>query len=802
MPSSVQVKSSPRDSLKLIHRGTLPDSSPSKSDTPTCLTVALVPHTHLTEGNCSGIVALISGHTGGGIIIWTIRPSVVSSPSLVSIERVLRSCPAHKGPVTAVLLGSDIFHTAVEPGFWVTIFTASIDGTIKQWHFDLMKTGIPDTAVVRTIYCSSCSITCIARFPSLRNKYLVSGSSDGSVALWTAEREVAESKVSSVLLYPPYEHAGCVMKGSREGTSWVTGVAVLDGEIPAIISGDSSGWIKTFQLNSDMKGAEIWKKTRVCEASIRKLLLVSSTDCSSVGAEDLILVLCGSYRVTGLDLTTLERLFTFDIPYHHDISSARTPPPSTPHNAVSCVMAWSGPKSRLVLGASLDGLSVYDTSKSCGIDCGFEDGSSLGPLAEAVFSPCGCSLFTIHALKREISVYSVVATQRYARLGEGSISKPDFSDNPASVIYLSTIDLTLSLKETSCLVVGNSHGDVRLWDMEEPFDGGRNAKGSSAIGQLVFILDAAVHLNCRGGQHLVEVTAMMYVPCCQCVACGMEDGTVFLMPVKPLVNSQCQYLKRGVKAHRNTVTSFCVIREEVLVCGSYDGTVSFWRISPPTPAAAMIVKYEGSIDMPVVYGQVELVDDFKKEHLEEVLSLAATSDADDDDQLLFVGGSSGSIMQYRYSGCVEDAAAVPKRIEYCIDESIVTLQSCVDDAGVLYAVTSSMKVGEWSKSHTVNMLVGIDNTIDRPIATVATVLVGAREGSDVLVATGDDAGMVNFLRLRQMKDASSPTQTGPVAIRKTFTVESAISSLAFSSDQTVIYVGTAEGEVILLPFST
>ncbi|KAF4736377.1 hypothetical protein FOZ63_001097, partial [Perkinsus olseni] len=471
METSVNDRFGAWKEMKLDRRGSLSIASDRNSPAsviPTCLALALVPNTHQSDARSSEIIAVISGLSDGGILVWSLRPSSLNATNLSTPDKVCRSPAMHAGPITSIVVGDSIPAPVMDPGFWLTLFTASVDRTIKQWHANLSQSDISVDSVVRTIYGNSSAVTCMALFPRSRNRHLVSGCSDGSLTLWTATRvpdAPAGHRLDAGLRYPAYERTSTLLWPSKGATSWVTSLAVHDGDTGTVFCGVSSGWVKVFELGSGEGPASPCRETRVSDSPIRRLVLSASSEGSSLNSGDTLFALSCSYTVVGLDPETLGKILALEVP-HNLVSCSRSSSNLLPveRRDSGCVMDCSGGEARLFLGASQDGFCLYDTVKGCQVQCDTE-APPLGPMVDAAFLPASDGipyLFTLNATKPEVSVYSIASSERYAQFGATSSGDDSFR----SVCYLTQIDgLRTGVDSLSCssyLLAGHVNGDIQL----------------------------------------------------------------------------------------------------------------------------------------------------------------------------------------------------------------------------------------------------------------------------------------------------------------------------------------------------
>lgn len=359
-----------------------------KAAAPTALAVAVVfSNTHQNDqAKSDTIVAVVSGLTDGGLLIWTLKPSALRNATTMLSGEVRRSPAVHAGPVTSIVVGRSIPIPVMEPGFWLTLFTASVDRTIKQWHVILNQREITANSVVRTIYGNSSAITSMALFPKSGNRHIVSGCSDGSLTLWTAQPTItgpASHTPDAPLRYPAYDRATTLVGASRKATSWVASMAVHEGDVvKSIFCGMSNGHVQVVEVDSRGDRVSSSRDAEALSSPIRKLLLLS--DCG--GGLDMIdnntlFAIGDSYSIVGLNPSSLERMITLDIPHQVLSSSSRLKRPAVEARDSGCVMAsFKGQASSLLLGASEDGFCVYDVVNGCTVQC---DTAGL-PLGEGV----------------------------------------------------------------------------------------------------------------------------------------------------------------------------------------------------------------------------------------------------------------------------------------------------------------------------------------------------------------------------------------------------------------------------------
>ncbi|KAF4703130.1 hypothetical protein FOZ62_005984 [Perkinsus olseni] len=714
--------------MKLVRRGTLSISSDRNSPAsviPTCLALALVPNTHRSDARSSEIIAVISGLSDGGILVWSLRPSSLAAPNLSTPDKVFRSPAVHAGPITSIVVGDSIPAPVMDPGFWLTLFTTSVDRTIKQWHANLSQSDISVDSVVRTIYGNSSAVTCMALFPRSRNRHLVSGCSDGSLTLWTATRvpdAPAGHALDAGLRYPAYERTSTLLWPSKGATSWVMSLAVQDGDTGTVFCGLSSGWVKVFELGSGEGPASTCREKRVSDSPIRRLVLSASSEGSSMNNCDTLFALSSSYSVVGLDLETLGKIFALEVP-HNVVSCSRSSSNLLPveRRDSGCVMAWSGGEARLLLGASQDGLCLFDTVKGCQVQCDTE-GPLLGPMVDAAFLPASDGipcLFTLNAAKPEVSVYSITSSERYAQFGETSSADDSFR----SVCYLTQI------------------ADVRT---------GVDVGCVEGVDPQTFTCDP----TCGGSQPRgpMEVTAMCYLGWCRAVACGMEDGRAFLVPVGPGTRrgGQVSLTRGGAKPHTNSITTICAPRRGTIFCGSYDGSVSCWGIVMGTGGAPTSAKFEGSLRAATTTSSCASDDrdgglvEFNRQP-EEVLCLAAfegTPDSTDD--VVFSGGSAGSVLECTFPA---EGDATLREIAQCQGESVSLLECRSLPSRQLFALTSARTLlvvaleshesgGEPMQGHRI-CSIGVGSFLGNSLPTAAALVLDPEGG---VILYGDETG--------------------------------------------------------------
>ncbi|KAF4725620.1 acyl-CoA dehydrogenase member 11, partial [Perkinsus olseni] len=374
------------------------------------------------------------------------------------------------------------------------------------------------------------------------------------------------------------------------------------------------------------------------------------------------------------------------------------------------------------------------------------------PMVDAAFLPARDGipyLFTLNAAKPEVSVYSIASSERYAQFGETSSA----DDSSRSVCYLTQIDdLRTGVDSPSCssyLLAGHVNGDIQLWDLEGLLDQDPQT----------FTCDP----TCGGSQLRgpMEVTVMCYLGWCRAVACGMEDGRAFLVPVGPGTRrgGQVSLTRGGAKPHTNSITAICAPRRGSIFCGSYDGSVSCWGIVMGTEGAPTSAKFEGSLRAATTTSSCASDDSDGglvaiNRQPEEVLCLAAfegTPDSTDD--VVFSGGSTGSVLECTFPA---EGDATVRQIEQCQGESVLLLECRSLPSRRLFALTSartllvvaleSTESGEEPiQGHRI-CSIGVGSFLGNSVPTAAALVLDPEGG---VVLYGDETGTVSACRIRE-----------------------------------------------------
>ncbi|KAF4759505.1 hypothetical protein FOZ63_002258, partial [Perkinsus olseni] len=267
-----------------------------------------------------------------------------------------------------------------------------------------------------------------------------------------------------------------------------------------------------------------------------------------------------------------------------------------------------------------------------------------------------------------------------------------------------------------------------------------------------------------GGSQLrgpMEVTVMCYLGWCRAVACGMEDGRAFLVPVGPGTRrgGQVSLTRGGAKPHTNSITAICAPRRGSIFCGSYDGSVSCWGIVMGTEGAPTSAKFEGSLRAATTTSSCASDDSDGglvaiNRQPEEVLCLAAfegTPDSTDD--VVFSGGSTGSVLECTFPA---EGDATVRQIEQCQGESVLLLECRSLPSRRLFALTSartllvvaleSTESGEEPiQGHRI-CSIGVGSFLGNSVPTAAALVLDPEGG---VVLYGDETGTVSACRIRE-----------------------------------------------------
>uniref|UniRef100_A0A6U6H4D5 Uncharacterized protein n=1 Tax=Zooxanthella nutricula TaxID=1333877 RepID=A0A6U6H4D5_9DINO len=521
---------------------------------------------------------LFLGLTDGKILCWETERTATAPRGKDSPFRILDE---HRGDIRCMIFVKDLCKGVM--------FTGAADRCIKMWDLSDPRQSIP---CVHSLHGHGGTVLGL----EYGSEMLVSSSTDGFLCIW---RDQSPTKL---LRFPPYSirqkispDAKGAAGGSRQPKeTWFLSLSIREGEAPSVYAGDSEGYVHIYRPDpSSGDGPEnqllmlVWKK-QIHELGVSRILTVPMES---------FLVTC-AYDQKFKTLDSLGGQVIFE--------------ESDQSGVCFNSLAWDPVAQDVIVADEKGNIGFYNVyTESCVVWRNLTEEAIL----QVYFQPNIRRLLLLSP--RALRVFDVVRGVKYSELNEHTgrvVGIASRSTSQGGLVYTAAMDNT-----------------IRLWDT-----------------------DSLECIKClKEKRH--EITAMAHLPRANVIITGHENSDLKMWSLDCQMDA-CLRTVTGKSAHSNTIsallfasvapavdaadladdaadaTSAGVVDWEMLVAGSYDRQVSFWKATLTNDGTAM-AKFDRAF---VVH---DAPDD-------EVLAVAYSAAASS----LFTGGNSGVIRRWAFWG--------------------------------------------------------------------------------------------------------------------------------------------------------
>jgi len=516
---------------------------------------------------------LFIGLTDGKILCWETDRNLVEKGKK---DSTLRTLSEHKGG-----LRSMIFVESLCSG---VMFTGAADRCIKMWDLADPRGAIP---CVHSLYGHGGTILTI----EYGSEMLLSASTDGCMCIWRDQAPV------KLLRFPAYSMKQKITPDQRsvqQGThrapkeTWFLSISIREGEAPTIFLGDSEGYVHIYKPDAIQDGEPdqifllAWK-VQIHALGISKIM--------SVPMESFLFTLSYDQRFKTLDSVTGQVILE----------------ESNPCNVIFNSLAWDSGCQDVILGDDRGNIGFYNLYME---SCVVWRNLTKDPIIQIHYEPSTRRLLLLSP--HELTVVEVVRGVKFAELSEHTGPVVAMASRPTpqgGLLYTAAMDNT-----------------IRMWDTDT--------------------LECIKSLKEK--KH--EITAMVYLPRADVVITGHENSDLKMWSLDCQQEALLKTVS-GQAVHDNTISALvwtasvaedasaaglgagqAHIGYEIVVAGSYDRQLSFWKITLSNDGNAM-AKFERA------FVAHEEPDD-------EVLAVAYSGAAN----AVFTGGNAGIIRRWAFRG--------------------------------------------------------------------------------------------------------------------------------------------------------
>eukprot|EP00428_Durinskia_dybowskii_P008924 CAMPEP_0170298972 /NCGR_PEP_ID=MMETSP0116_2-20130129/49679_1 /TAXON_ID=400756 /ORGANISM="Durinskia baltica, Strain CSIRO CS-38" /LENGTH=749 /DNA_ID=CAMNT_0010550661 /DNA_START=19 /DNA_END=2264 /DNA_ORIENTATION=+ len=480
---------------------------------------------------------LFIGLTDGRILCWETDSSATAPRGKDSPHRVLEG---HRGEVRSM-----IFVRGLCKG---VMFTGAADRCIKMWDLSDPRGGTP---CVNSLHGHGGTVLALEYGADM----LLSSSTDGILAMW---RDQSPTKLLRFPAYSIRQKISPESRGSQAGArqpkeTWFLSLSIREGEAPSIFAGDSGGFVHIYKPDSSSgDGLEnqlfvlAWKK-QVHDLGISRIL--------TVPMESFLITCAYDQKFKTLDSLSGQVIFE--------------------ESNQNCVcfngMAWDPVNQDVILVDDKGNIGFYNVyTESCLV----WRNVTQDPIVQVHYQPSARRLLVLspHLLR----VFDVVRAVKFSELNEhvGPVVGIASRNTPqGGLLYTAAMDNT-----------------IRMWDADS--------------------LDSVKCLKEK--KH--EITAMVYLPRANVIVTGHENSDLKMWSMDCQVDA-CLRTVTGKSAHSNTISCLACASlaagndyvfddeasdtydaggeksvptsSEILIAGSYDRHVSFWKVTLTSDGTAM-----------------------------------------------------------------------------------------------------------------------------------------------------------------------------------------------------------------------
>lgn len=523
---------------------------------------------------------LFVGLSDGKILCWETDKGCVEKRARESTPRVL---DGHAGDVRCL--------TFVESIWQGVLLTGAADRCIKMWDLSDPRGAMP---CVHSLYGHGGTVLEIEFGVDM----LISSSTDGCMFIWRDQSPV------KLLRFPAYSVRQKITPDAKAATAgirapketWFLSIKIRDGEAPSIFASDTDGFVHVYRPDSVQEGDRdmlflLERKMRIHDLGIPKLL--------TIPMESFIFTLSYDQKFKTLDSLTGQVIFE----------------EANQCNAVFTGLAWDSTQQDVIVSDDKGNVGFYNLYME---SCVAWKNLTSDKILQIHYEPATHRLIMLspHALR----VIDVVRGVKFSELSEhvGPIVSMASRPTPqGGLLYTAAMDNT-----------------IRMWDADS--------------------LECIKTL--REPKH--EITAMVYLPRANVIVTGHENSDLKLWSIDSL---QEAYLKTvsGQSVHTNTISTMIWVNSsvsqedqktapvfgrsisggdslsvgcEIVVAGSYDRQLSFWKVTLTSDGTAM-AKFERSF---LAHADGE----------DEILALAHAPASGS----IFTGGNSGVVRKWAFWG--------------------------------------------------------------------------------------------------------------------------------------------------------
>lgn len=515
---------------------------------------------------------LFLGLTDGKICCWE-TDKAASPPRTKDVPT--RVLDEHRGSIRCMTFVEDLCQGVM--------FTGSADRCIKMW--DLSDPHMSITCV-HSLHGHGGTVLSL----EYGSEMLLSTSSDGFLCIW---KDLSPTKL---LRFPAYtirqkitpDSRGMQAGGRNPKESWFLSLALRAGEVPSIFAGDSEGYVHIYKPDSNGEDLFVlaWKK-QVHELGVSQIL--------TVPMESFLVTLAYDQKFKTLDSVSCQVVFE----------------ESNQCGVVFNSLAWDSISQDVVVVDDKGNIGFYNVYTEA---CVVWKNITEEPILQIHYETASRRLLLLSA--HVLRVYDVVRGVKFSELNEHEGPIVAMASRPTP--------------QGGLLYTGSMDNTIRVWDA-----------------------DTLECIKClKEKKH--EITAMVYLPRANVIITGHENSDLKMWSIDCQMEAVLRTVS-GQGAHSNTISTLvsalvfpnedAVANEddagfgnrasagwEVLISGSYDRQISFWKVMLTSDGSAM-AKFERAF----------LAHD---EPDDEVLAVAYSSTACS----VFTGGNAGVIRKWAFGG--------------------------------------------------------------------------------------------------------------------------------------------------------
>lgn len=592
------------------------------------------------------------------------------------------------------------------------MFTGAADRCVKLWDLSDPRVSVP---CVHSLHGHGGTVLAL----EFGSDMLLSTATDGFLCVWRDQSPVKLLRFPAYGIKQKLAPDRATLQGGQRAPkeTWFLSVSIREGETPTIFAGDSDGCVHTFRPEVAAQGQEdrdqfflLVSKVKVHELGISKLLCVPM--------ESFLFTLSYDQKFKTLDSLSAQVVFE----------------ESNPCSVIFNGLAWDSPYQDVIVGDGRGNVGFYNLYTE---SCVAWRSLTKDAIMQVHYDSTTRRLLLLSP--HQLRVFDVVRGVKFSELNEHTgpiVSMASRPTEQGGLLYTAAMD-----------------NSIRLWDTDT--------------------------LECikRLKEKKNEITAMVYLPRANVIVTGHENNDLKMWSL----DSQQEALLRqvsGAPVHANTISALIWVASEdlgsfgagpdpngagagfeLLVAGSYDRQLSFWRVTLTSDGAAT-AKFDR------VYTAHDSCDD-------EILAVAHSPAA----QSIFTGGNHGVIRKWAFWGA--------RRLEREYDGHEDAVTCFAVDGHFLYSgsVDCTVRIWETSRHMAVKTVRNVHDV------TVQALLIVPESG---FVASCAFDGRVVFW------DPQVSKRDGVGELR-TYDQPEEFRSLAFLGVSRTILVGCESGKIIGFP---